>query len=106
MTTPPALRDEGCGLLGGRPSRELWASVDWTDPQWAAQGGGSLAGLHARVGACLKALRANPPAEVVALVTHGDTLRAAQAAAAGLGPAATPAASPNNGTATPLEPAP
>ena len=31
-------------------------------------------------------LRADPPADVVALVTHGDTIRAAQAVAAGLGP--------------------
>jgi len=48
-------------------------------------------------------LCADPPAEVVALVTHGDTIRAAQAVAAGLGPDAMPAVTPHNGTVTPLE---
>jgi broad specificity phosphatase PhoE len=103
LTTTPALREQGYGVLEGRPSRELWDVVDWIDPHWAAPGGESLAELHARVGAYLKALCADPPAEVVALVTHGDTIRAAQAVAAGLGPDAMPAVTPHNGTVTPLE---
>ncbi len=103
LTTTPALREQGYGVLEGRPSRELWDVVDWTDPHWAAPGGESLAELHARVGAYLKALGADPPAEVVALVTHGDTIRAAQAVAAGLGPDAMPAVTPHNGTVTALE---
>jgi broad specificity phosphatase PhoE len=103
VRTTPALREQGYGVLEGRPSQELWDVVDWTDPHWAAPGGESLAELHARVGAYLKALCADPPAEVVALVTHGDTIRAAQAVAAGLGPDAMPAVTPHNGTVTPLE---
>jgi broad specificity phosphatase PhoE len=55
------------------------------------------------VGAYLTQLCADSPAEVVALVTHGDTIRAAQAVAAGLGPDAMPAVTPHNGTVTALE---
>ncbi len=103
LTTTPALREQGYGELEGRPSRELWDVVDWTDPHWSADGGESLAQLHARVAGYLAELAARPPAEVVALVTHGDTIRAAQAVAAGLGPEAMPGATPHNGTVTRLD---
>ncbi|MGY1635680.1 histidine phosphatase family protein [Geodermatophilus sp. SYSU D00742] len=103
FTTTPALREQGYGVLEGRPSRELWDVVDWTDPHWAPEGGESLGELHARVGAFLKHLAAEPPAEVIALVTHGDTIRAAQAVAAGLGADALPSTTPHNGTVTRLE---
>jgi broad specificity phosphatase PhoE len=101
-----ALREQGYGVLEGRPSRELWDVVDWTDPHWSAEGGESLAQLHDRVGAYLRRLLADPPSDVVALVTHGDTIRAAQAVAAGLGPESLPAVTPHNGTVTRLELAP
>jgi broad specificity phosphatase PhoE len=101
--TTPALREQAYGVLEGRPSRELWDVVDWTDPHWAAEGGESLAQLHGRVAGYLAALRARPPAEVVALVTHGDTIRAAQAVAAGLGPEGLPAVTPPNGSVTRVE---
>ncbi|WP_369130946.1 histidine phosphatase family protein [Modestobacter roseus] len=103
VTTTAELREQGYGVLEGRPSRELWDVVDWTDVHWAADGGESLAQLHARVAAFLGRLAADPPAEVVALVTHGDTIRAAQAVAAGLGPAEMPVVTPHNGTVTVLE---
>jgi broad specificity phosphatase PhoE len=103
VVTSPALREQGYGLLEGRPSRELWDVVDWTDPHWAAEGGESLTELHGRVAAFLKELCAEPPADVIALVTHGDTIRAAQAVAAGLGPDAMPVVTPQNGTVTRLE---
>ncbi len=103
FTTTPALREQGYGVLEGRPSRELWDVVDWTDPHWSAEGGESLAQLHARVAVLLADLVARPPAAVVALVTHGDTIRAAQAVAAGLGPEGMPAVTPHNGTVTRLE---
>ena len=103
VRTSPALREQGYGVLEGRPSRELWDLVDWTDPHWAADGGESLAQLHARVAGFLAQLRTDPPADVVALVTHGDTIRAAQAVAAGNGPEAMPAVTPHNGTVTRLE---
>jgi broad specificity phosphatase PhoE len=99
----PALREQGYGVLEGRPSRELWDVVDWTDVDWAAEGGESLAQLHARVAGFLAALAADPPAQVVVLVTHGDTIRAAQAVAGGLGPAELPAVTPHNGSVTRLE---
>ena len=103
VTTTPALREQGYGVLEGRPSRELWDVVDWTDPHWAADGGESLAQLYARVEVYLRALTEHPPADVVALVTHGDTIRAAQAVVAGAGPAALPAVTPHNGSITRLE---
>jgi probable phosphoglycerate mutase len=103
VTTAPELREQGYGVLEGRPSRELWDVVDWTDASWAADGGESLAELHGRVAAFLGQLCAEPPADVVALVTHGDTIRAVQAVAAGLGPDAMPAVTPPNGSITRLE---
>src|SRR3954468_20837851 len=103
LTTTPALREQAYGVLEGRPSRELWDVVDWTDPHWSAPGGESLAELHGRGGAFPADLSAEPPADVIALVTHGDTIRAAQAVAAGLGPDAMPGVTPHNGTVTRLE---
>ncbi|MCW2700037.1 MAG: Phosphoglycerate mutase [Blastococcus sp.] len=103
ITTTPMLREQGYGVLEGRPSRELWNVVDWTDPEWAADGGESLAQLHRRVSVYLDQLAADPPADVVALVTHGDTIRAAQAVAGGLGPEAMPAVTPPNGSVTRLQ---
>ena len=88
---PAGHHDAGAARAGLRRARgpavpRLWDVVDWTDPHWSAEGGESLAELHGRVEAYLKELCAEPPADVVALVTHGDTIRAAQAVAAGLGP--------------------
>jgi probable phosphoglycerate mutase len=103
LATTPALREQAYGVLEGRPSRELWDVVDWTDPHWSAEGGESLAALHQRVADYLDELRGSPPADVVALVSHGDTIRAAQAVVAGLGPEAMPALTPHNGTVTVLE---
>jgi broad specificity phosphatase PhoE len=103
VATSPELREQGYGVLEGRPSRELWDVVDWTDPHWAAEGGESLAALHRRVGDYLDRLRSDPPADVVALVTHGDTIRAAQAVVAGLGADAMPAVTPHNGSVTELQ---
>lgn len=103
IATTPALREQGYGVLEGRPSRELWDVVDWSDAQWSAEGGESLAELHGRVEAYLKDLCAEPPADVIALVTHGDTIRAIQAVVAELGPDAMPAITPHNGSITRLE---
>jgi broad specificity phosphatase PhoE len=103
VTLTPALREQGYGVLEGRSSRELWDVVDWTDPHWAAEGGESLAQLYGRVAGYLAVLRAEPPAAVVALVTHGDTIRAAQAVVAAAGPADFPAVTPPNGSVTRLE---
>lgn len=103
FSTSPELREQGYGVLEGRPSRELWDLVDWTDPHWAAEGGESLAQLHQRVAVYLGQLAAEPPADVLALVTHGDTIRAAQAVVGGLGPEAMPAFTPPNGSVTRLQ---
>ena len=102
VATTPALREQGYGVLEGRSSRELWDVVDWTDPHWTAEGGESLAQLYARVETYLRELASSPPADVVALVTHGDTIRAAQAVVAAAGPGALPAVTPPNGSITRL----
>ena len=103
VQTAPALREQGYGVLEGRASRELWDIVDWTDPHWTADGGESLAELHGRIEAYFKHLCSEPPADVIALVTHGDAIRAAQAVATGLGPDALPVVTPHNGSVTRLE---
>ena len=98
----PALREQGYGVLEGRPSRELWDVVDWTirtgRPRAARAWPSCTAGSPPTWRSCGR----RPPAEVVALVTHGDTIRAAQAVAAGQGPDRMPAETPHNGTVTPL----
>jgi broad specificity phosphatase PhoE len=101
--TSSALREQAYGVLEGRLSTELWDIVDWADSHWSAEGGESLAQLYGRVETYLKQLAADPPSDVVALVTHGDTIRAAQAVAAGLGPEGMPAVTPHNGSVTRLE---
>jgi broad specificity phosphatase PhoE len=103
VTTTSALREQGYGVLEGRPSRELWDVVDWTDPHWAADGGESLAQLYARVEGYLQELAVSPPADVIALVTHGDTIRAVQAVVAGAGPSGLSPVTPHNGSVTRLE---
>lgn len=101
-STTAALREQAYGVLEGKPSDEAARFVQWWDPEWSAQGGESLNQLHQRVRSYLRELCADPPADVVALVTHGDTIRAAQAVAAGAGPEALPALTPDNGSVTTL----
>lgn len=102
-STTPALRERAYGVLEGRACRDVTDLPGWGDPTWAPGGGESLVQLHRRVESYLRQLRADPPADVVALVTHGDTIRAAQAAAAGQGPEAMPLVPPCNGSLTVLE---
>jgi len=103
VTTTPALRQQCYGALEGRPAQELWDVVDWSDAHWSPEGGESLAELHGRVEAYLKDLCSEPPADVIALVTHGDTIRAVQAVVAGLGADAMPTITPCHGSVTRLE---
>lgn len=100
--TTPALREQSYGVLEGWASRDAAQVVEWWNQDWAADGGESLTQLHERVSSYLYELCAAPPADVVALVTHGDTIRAAQAVAAGHGPEAMPAVTPPNGSVTVL----
>jgi len=100
--TTPALREQGYGVLEGWASSDAAQVVEWWDPDWAPEGGESLTQLHQRVTTYLHELAAAPPADVVALVTHGDTIRAVQAVAAGHGPEAMPAVTPPNGSVTAL----
>lgn len=100
--TTPALREQGYGVLEGWASNDAAQVVEWWNQDWAAEGGESLTQLHQRVSKYLQELCAAPPADVVALVTHGDTIRAAQAVASGRGPEAMPAVTPPNGSVTVL----
>lgn len=99
-STTPALREQGYGELEGWASSEAAQVVHWWDLQWAARGGESVAQLHQRIRDYLRGLCADPPADVVALVTHGDTIRAALAVARGDGPEAMPVQTPPNGSVT------
>lgn len=99
-STTPALREQGYGELEGWASSDAAQVVHWWDVQWAARGGESVVQLHHRVRDYLRGLCADPPADVVALVTHGDTIRAALAVARGDGPEAMPVQTPHNGSVT------
>lgn len=101
-STTPALREQSYGVVEGWASSDAAQVVQWSDSKWAAEGGESLTQLHQRVRSYLRELCADPPADVVALVTHGDTIRAALAVAQGDGPEAMPAATPHNGSVTVL----
>lgn len=101
-STTPALREQGYGVLEGFDSAVAAQVGQWWDPTWAAEGGESLTQLHHRVRDYLRGLHAHPPADVVGLVTHGDTIRAALTVAEGAGPGAVPAATPLNGSVTAL----
>lgn len=100
--TTAALREQAYGVLEGRSARDAARLVDGADLHWAAEGAESRAQLHHRVNGYLQALWAQPPADVVALVTHGDTIRAAQAVVCGRGPEGMPAVTPHNGSITVL----
>lgn len=102
LSTTAALREQAYGVLEGTSCDQAAATAQWRDPEWAAEGGESVVQLHDRVRDYLEQLCADPPADVVALVTHGDTIRAAQAVAAGRGPAGMPRATPGNGSVTEL----
>lgn len=98
FTTTPALREQGYGVLEGWASADAARVARWWDPEWAADGGESVLALQARVRDLLRALCAEPPADVVALVTHGDTIRAALAVAGTTGPTGMPSVVPANGS--------
>lgn len=100
-STTPALREQSYGVLEGLESG-VAEHARWRDPTWAAEGGESLTQLHRRVRTYLHELYADPPADTVALVTHGDTIRAAQAVAQGAGPEGMPLVTPDNGSITVL----
>jgi broad specificity phosphatase PhoE len=101
-STTRALREQSYGVLEGAESSLTAEVVQWWDPEWAAERGESLNQLHRRVRRYLHDLCADPPADVVALVTHGDTIRAALAVAEGSGPEAMPVVTPHNGSVTKL----
>lgn len=101
-STAPALREQAYGVLEGRASHDLRGVLERPGADWAAEGGESRVQLHERVEAYLRLLRADPPADVVALVTHGDTIRAVQAVICGRKPDALPEVAPGNGSITRL----
>ena len=101
--TTPELREQGYGVLEGRPSRELWDVVDWTDPHWVADGGESLAQLHGRVAATSTGCGpTRPPRSSRWSPTATPSARPRPWPPA-LGPDAMPAVTPANGSVTRLE---
>jgi probable phosphoglycerate mutase len=100
-----ALREQGYGMLEGRPSADVLAAApyDFTDPDGRAPGGESLREVHARVGSCLVRYAERYPGRECVLVTHGDAIRIGLAALAGLGPADVPWREAPNGSVTTVQ---
>lgn len=101
-STSTSLREQGYGVLEGRPLRDLEGIAGRCEVAWAAEGGENRVQLYQRVRGFLRQLLADPPADIVALVTHGDTIRAAHAVISGSGPESLPEATPRNGSITRL----
>lgn len=104
----PALREQSLGDLEGRLSRDLVAEptpagLHVTEVRWG--GGESIADVHARVGAFLAALLADPPGDHVVLVSHADAIRVALAWLRGLGPREVEWVEVGHGVVTTVEPA-
>ena len=86
----PRLRERAFGVAEGRPGSELTQAQTGlgaglvTGPDARPAGGESLRDLCQRVAGLLGGLLAAGPARPVVLVTHGGTIRAAQAWLAGV----------------------
>lgn len=89
VETDARLREQSLGVLEGRLIDELEAQPvpdgsHITEISWG-EGGESIADVHARLTVLVADLRADPGADAVVLVSHGDTLRVLLAVLAGVG---------------------
>jgi broad specificity phosphatase PhoE len=81
----PALRELHFGIAQGRLYDDVAELVkDWRMPDNRIEGGETFREMHARVGAFIEALRREPPAREIVVVTHGGTMNAALAYVAGV----------------------
>ena len=80
------LREQHLGRLEGRSYAETWAEAgrhDWSDPHLPVAGGESPHQVRARMSAAISEIGLPGP---LALVSHGDAIRAAIAHLAGVSP--------------------
>jgi broad specificity phosphatase PhoE len=86
-TPRPELREQGLGLLEGRPFEEaltMAEGFDWTDPDSHVPGGESLREVYLRLSTLFAALsRIGTRTRTIAIVSHGDTIRVARTLLAG-----------------------
>jgi probable phosphoglycerate mutase len=80
----PILRERNFGAFEGLHDSEVEAQLDdadafWRDPDTRPDGGESRRELWERVGGFLDRLLADPPADEIAIVSHGGTIRLAAA---------------------------
>lgn len=89
LDSPPvhtaALRELHFGIAQGCLYDDVAELVkDWRLPDNRIEGGETYREMYARVGMYLEAIRLDPPADEIVLVTHGGTLNAALAFIAGV----------------------
>ena len=73
-----ALRERDFGDDEGKRDEEVFSFLpqsEWLDPDWTHPNGESRRDVWTRVAAFLDALLSDPPAEEIALVTHGGPIR-------------------------------
>jgi broad specificity phosphatase PhoE len=73
------LRERSYGQWEGGPVQpiEELGAPRWTLPDWAPPGGETMREVWQRVASFFDELRADPPADVIGIVSHGDTIRIA-----------------------------
>ncbi len=92
ITTAEGLRERGFGVFQGRTFAEIEAELPeqallWRkrDPAFAPEGGECLNDFRDRVLACVGALAAQHPGELIAVVAHGGVMDVLYRAATGQG---------------------
>jgi broad specificity phosphatase PhoE len=81
------LREQSLGVLEGRPLADALAVADghdWTDLDSAIEGGESLRAVYDRLVPLGKEIAAGRYGRSVVVVSHGDTIRVARCALAGM----------------------
>lgn len=94
------LREQGLGIIEGRTlaeALEVTEGHDWTDLDATVEGGESLREVYDRLVPLGRELAAGAHGRSVVVVSHGDTIRVAQCALAGLPPDQIPLRTPANG---------
>nr|WP_315208445.1 histidine phosphatase family protein [uncultured Albidiferax sp.] len=92
ITTAEGLRERGFGSFQGRTFADIEAELPeqalrWRkrDPEFAPEGGESLNDFRDRVLACIHALAARHPGELITVVAHGGVMDVLYRAATGQG---------------------
>lgn len=85
LVVAPALRERDFGTAEGRLDEEVEAELGpgaealWRDADWSLPGGETRRDVWNRIAPFLDALLDDPPADEIAIVTHGGAIRIATA---------------------------